>query len=74
MFFDCPSGTGKTQAGIALMLIAQAGSKVGGRDLIVAHIVWPNAVRSQRIYREIQSDQAVRGIVVDNFSSEQASG
>ena len=65
---DCPSGTGKTQAGIALMLLSSSNYEIlEGKRLIYAHIVWDSAVSSQPIYSAIQRQQAAQKILVEIF-------
>jgi hypothetical protein len=65
--FDCPSGSGKTQTGIALLVLAEKKVMILGRELIVAHIVWPSAVEAQWIYQAIEADQCRHKVNVNGF-------
>ena len=67
--FDCPSGTGKTQAGVALLVMAQTEAKIFDRQLKTAHIVWTSSVSSQAIYQAIQEEQEKNDIYVQDFFS-----
>jgi len=64
---DCPSGTGKTQTGIALLVMAKMKFKISNRPLIVAHIVWESSVDSQDIYQAIEEYQTSQSINVRGF-------
>jgi hypothetical protein len=53
---DSPSGSGKTLAGVALWLLDSTRCpdfKIAGTPITVFQFVWPTAVGSQQIYRDI---------------------
>ena len=66
LVIDCPSGTGKTLAGIALReLDCRHRDNLGhiaGKAFRVVHAVWPRAVISQAVYRGILQDQLAEGV------------
>jgi hypothetical protein len=52
VLIDCPSGAGKTLAGVALSLMdhrRNPEASIGGGPVAVVHLVWPCAVNSQPI-------------------------
>jgi hypothetical protein len=61
---DSPSGTGKSLAGIALQEIGRSSG-----DFELIHIVWGEAVSSQKIYSQIVESQKHRNILSQNFYS-----
>ena len=65
--FDCPSGSGKTQAGMALLVLARLEVEICDRRLIAAHIVWESSVADQVIYSALQADQRTQSICVEGF-------
>ena len=67
--FDCPSGSGKTQTGVALLALAQMRTNISDKELVFAHFVWQSSVDSQKIYLAIQEDQKRRSVNVEEFFS-----
>lgn len=60
IIIDCPSGTGKTLAGIALTMQGCNNNPssvffLNERKTYAYHLIWPTAVESQNIYHAIQA-------------------
>jgi hypothetical protein len=65
MIIDCPSGTGKTLAGVALSLLdhrQNPEASIGGVPVAVVHLVWPDAIGCQPIYQEIVKQTKVNDL------------
>ncbi len=67
MIIDCPSGTGKTLAGVALSLLdyrqkseISKGNSVA--PVAVVHLIWPEAVGAQPIYEDIVEQTGVNDL------------
>mmetsp|Transcript_2667 Transcript_2667/g.5668 ORF Transcript_2667/g.5668 Transcript_2667/m.5668 type:complete len:395 (+) Transcript_2667:143-1327(+) len=60
---DCPSGSGKTLAGVALREV----ERVGSNRLRVVHVVWNDAVHMQKIYGQILEDQHAQQLRAESF-------
>jgi hypothetical protein len=59
---DCPTGTGKTLAGVALSLLdyrQNPEASIGGSPVAVVHLIWPKAVSVQPIYSAIVKQTGV---------------
>ena len=69
MVLDCPSGTGKTVAGIALRELDCARpnnlADESTGSFRVVHAVWPDAVESQALYQGILDEQSFEGVYAD---------
>jgi hypothetical protein len=62
LIIDCPSGTGKSLAGVALSLLdyrENPEASIGGAPVAVVHLVWPKAVCKQPIYEDIVKQSGV---------------
>ena len=58
IILDCPSGSGKTLAGVALSLLDSSISQFklsSGKQMTVRHIIWPHAVNDQGVYKAINA-------------------
>ncbi len=64
---DCASGAGKTQLAVALIVLASSNVSLLGKRLLVAHVVWPSACPSQRIYINSKAYQNAIGICTAKF-------
>mmetsp|Transcript_45149 Transcript_45149/g.94559 ORF Transcript_45149/g.94559 Transcript_45149/m.94559 type:complete len:859 (-) Transcript_45149:639-3215(-) len=64
---DCASGAGKTQLAVALIMLASRNVSLLGKRLLVAHVVWPSACPSQRIYVQANAYQKATGIWTTKF-------
>jgi len=72
VIIDCPSGSGKTLAGVALSLLDHRQTPkalIGGAPVAVVHLVWPKAVGLQRIYRDIVKQTGVNQLFFDRASA-----
>ena len=72
MVIDCPSGRGKSLAGIALRSLDPSCNNGQVADMFnvklrVAHIVWDKAIGAQAIYRPLHLQQESDGVYVDSF-------
>jgi hypothetical protein len=65
--FDCPSGSGKTQTGVALLALSRMNVTICDKHLVVAHFVWQSAVNGQKIYEAIEEDQMGQSVNVKAF-------
>ncbi len=65
--FDCPSGSGKTQTGVALLALSRTNVTICDKPLVVAHFVWQSAVNGQKIYEAIEEDQMGQSVNVKAF-------
>lgn len=73
VILDCPSGTGKTLAGVALSMQgcnnrADSKLKLDGRPAYVYHLMWLSAVIDQRIYQDICNSSKANSAFFDNFA------
>jgi hypothetical protein len=69
---DCPSGTGKTLAAVALSMQGlnnnpTSNFKLNKLPALVYHLIWPNAVNSQTIYGHITKSTKFNSQFFDRF-------
>ncbi len=64
---DCASGAGKTQLAVALIMLGKSEVLLLGKCLVVAHVVWPSACSSQKIYLSTNAYQDATGIMTSTF-------
>jgi hypothetical protein len=72
---DCPSGTGKTLAAVALSMQGCNNKQkdlkllIGRRPAFVYHFIWPDAIRHQTIYQEIEMVSPQNAALFQNLRS-----